>query len=175
MRHYEIVFIVHPDQSDQVPGMIDRYRSLIERGKGVVHRTEDWGRRQLAYPVSKVHKAHYVLMNIEVEQDTLTELESAFRFNDAVLRNLIVTRKEAETGMSKIYEEELRDQERERERERRRDEEAKARIAQRQREHDDNASEESPPDETETVQQAEAQAEAEAADTVEADEVTPES
>ena len=175
MRHYEIVFIVHPDQSDQVPGMIDRYRSLIERGNGVVHRTEDWGRRQLAYPVSKVHKAHYVLMNIEVEQDTLTELESAFRFNDAVLRNLIVTRKEAETGMSKIYEEELRDQERERERERRRDEEAKARIAQRQREHDDNASEESPPDETETAQPAEAQAEAEAADTVEADEVTPES
>lgn len=176
MRHYEIVFIVHPDQSDQVPGMIDRYRSLIERGKGVVHRTEDWGRRQLAYPVSKVHKAHYVLMNIEVEQDTLTELESAFRFNDAVLRNLIVTRKEAETGMSKIYEEELRDQERERERERRRDEEAKARIAQRQREHDDDAaSEEAPPDETETAQPAEAQAEAEAADTVEADEVTPES
>ena len=177
MRHYEIVFIVHPDQSDQVPGMIDRYRSLIERGKGVVHRTEDWGRRQLAYPVSKVHKAHYVLMNIEVEQDTLTELESAFRFNDAVLRNLIVTRKEAETGMSKIYEEELRDQERERERERRRDEEAKARIAQRQREHDDDnaASEEAPPDETEMAQPAEAQAEAEAADTVEADEVTPES
>lgn len=177
MRHYEIVFIVHPDQSDQVPGMIDRYRSLIERGKGVVHRTEDWGRRQLAYPVSKVHKAHYVLMNIEVEQDTLTELESAFRFNDAVLRNLIVTRKEAETGMSKIYEEELRDQERERERERRRDEEAKARIAQRQREHDEDnaASEEAPPDETETAQPAEAQAEAEAADTVEADEVTPES
>ena len=176
MRHYEIVFIVHPDQSDQVPGMIDRYRSLIERGKGVVHRTEDWGRRQLAYPVSKVHKAHYVLMNIEVEQDTLTELESAFRFNDAVLRNLIVTRKEAETGMSKIYEEELRDQERERERERRRDEEAKARIAQRQREHDDDtASEEAPPDETETAQPVEAQAEAEAADTVEADEVTPES
>ncbi len=132
MRHYEIVFMVHPDQSDQVPGMVDRYRGLIERNGGKVHRTEDWGRRQLAYPVAKIHKAHYILMNIEVGQSTLAELESAFRFNDAVLRNLIVARREAETGHSKIYEEELREQEKDRERERRRDEEARARQARRQ-------------------------------------------
>ncbi len=134
MRHYEVVFMVHPDQSDQVPGMVERYGALIERGEGTVHRTEDWGRRQLAYPVSKIHKAHYVLMNIEVNRETLEELESAFRFNDAVLRNLIIGRREPETGMSKIYEEELREQEKDRERERRREEEAKARMARRQRE-----------------------------------------
>ena len=132
MRHYEVVFMVHPDQSDQVPGMVERYSALIERGGGVIHRTEDWGRRQLAYPVSKIHKAHYLLMNVEVGRETLEELESAFRFNDAVLRNLIIGRKQAETGMSKIYEEELREQEKDRERERRREEEAKMRMARRQ-------------------------------------------
>ena len=84
MRHYEIVFLVHPDQSDQVPGMIERYHSMIEKGNGTVHRSEDWGRRQLAYPIDKIHKAHYVLFNVEVGQETLNELESAFRFNDAV-------------------------------------------------------------------------------------------
>ena len=130
MRHYEVVFLVHPDQSDQVPGMIERYQSLIERGKGVVHRLEDWGRRQLTFPVSKIHKAHYIMMNIEVGDDTLTELESAFRFNDAVIRNLIVRRKAAVTGNSKIYEEELRDQEKEREREQRREAEYAERRAQ---------------------------------------------
>ena len=134
MRHYEVVFMVHPDQSDQVPGMVERYGALIARGNGTVHRIEDWGRRQLAYPVSKIHKAHYILMNIEVERETLDELESAFRFNDAVLRNLVVRRKEAVTEMSKIYEEELRDQEKEREKERRREEEARARMARRQAE-----------------------------------------
>ena len=134
MRHYEVVFMVHPDQSDQVPGMVERYGALIARGNGMVHRIEDWGRRQLAYPVSKIHKAHYILMNIEVERETLDELESAFRFNDAVLRNLVVRRKEAVTEMSKIYEEELRDQEKEREKERRREEEARARMARRQAE-----------------------------------------
>ena len=132
MRHYEVVFMVHPDQSDQVPGMVERYTAMIERGGGKVHRTEDWGRRQLSYPVSKIHKAHYTLMNIEVTRETLEELESAFRFNDAVLRNLIMGRKQAETGMSKIYEEELREQEKDRERERRREEEAKVRMARRQ-------------------------------------------
>ncbi|MHB8535812.1 MAG: 30S ribosomal protein S6, partial [Sulfuricaulis sp.] len=81
MRHYEVVFLVHPDQSEQVPAMIERYRSLIESAKGAIHRLEDWGRRQLAYPINKVHKAHYVLMNIECELETLRELESAFRFN----------------------------------------------------------------------------------------------
>ena len=134
MRHYEVVFMVHPDQSDQVPGMVERYSALIERGGGNVHRIEDWGRRQLSYPVSKIHKAHYILMNIEVERETLEELESAFRFNDAVIRNLVIHRKDAVTEMSKIYEEELRDQEKEREKEKRRDEEARARMARRQAE-----------------------------------------
>jgi small subunit ribosomal protein S6 len=90
MRHYEIVFLVHPDQSEQVPAMIERYRSMIATGNGRVHRVEDWGRRQLAYPIAKVHKAHYVLMNIESDQKTLNELTGAFRFSDAVLRHLVV-------------------------------------------------------------------------------------
>ena len=119
MRHYEIVFLVHPDQSDQVPGMIERYHSMIEKGKGTVHRSEDWGRRQLAYPIDKIHKAHYVLFNVEVGQETLDELESAFRFNDAVIRTLTIKRKEAILGNSKLYEEELREQERDRERDQR--------------------------------------------------------
>jgi len=89
MRHYEIVFLVHPDQSEQVPAMLERYKGLIAAGNGKVHRIEDWGRRQLAYPISKVHKAHYVLINIEVDQKTLTELTGAFRFSDAVLRYLV--------------------------------------------------------------------------------------
>ncbi len=89
MRHYEIVFLVHPDQSEQVPAMLERYKGMIAAGNGKVHRVEDWGRRQLAYPIAKVHKAHYVLVNIEVDQKTLTELTGAFRFSDAVLRYLV--------------------------------------------------------------------------------------
>jgi small subunit ribosomal protein S6 len=89
MRHYEIVFLVHPDQSEQVPAMIERYKGMIATGNGKVHRLEDWGRRQLAYPISKVHKAHYVLLNIECDQKTLAELIGAFRFSDAVLRHLV--------------------------------------------------------------------------------------
>ena len=129
MRHYEVVFLVHPDQSDQVPGMIERYQSLIEKDGGKVHRTEDWGRRQLTFPISKIHKAHYIMMNIEVGGDVLAELESAFRFNDAVIRNMIIRRKEAVTGNSKIYEEELREQEKEKEREQRREQEYAERRA----------------------------------------------
>ena len=102
MRHYEIVFLVHPDQSDQVPAMIERYRTTIESHGGALHRLEDWGRRQLAYPINKVHKAHYVLMNIEIDQETLSELETAFRFNDAVIRNLVIQRKEAVTTPSPL-------------------------------------------------------------------------
>ncbi len=102
MRHYEIVFLVHPDQSEQVPAMIDRYRSLIEGAGGRIHRLEDWGRRQLAYPVNKVHKAHYVLMNVECLLSTLDEMKSAFRFNDAVLRDLIIARREAESEPSPL-------------------------------------------------------------------------
>ncbi|MDH3310861.1 MAG: 30S ribosomal protein S6 [Gammaproteobacteria bacterium] len=105
MRHYEVVFMVHPDQSDQVPAMIERYRSMIESAKGAIHRLEDWGRRQLAYPLNKVHKAHYVLMNIECELETLRELESAFRFNDAVLRSLVIKRKNAVTTPSPLVKE----------------------------------------------------------------------
>jgi small subunit ribosomal protein S6 len=127
MRHYEVVFLVHPDQSDQVPGMIERYEQLIERGEGRVNRKEDWGRRQLTFPIAKIHKAHYVLMNIEVNGETLTELESAFRFNDAVIRNMIISRKSAPEGNSRIYEEELKDQEKDREREQRREQEQRAR------------------------------------------------
>jgi small subunit ribosomal protein S6 len=93
MRHYEIVFMVHPDQSEQVPGMIDRYRSIVESDGGKIHRLEDWGRRQLAYPIQKLHKAHYVLMNIECGNKQREELENAFRFNDAVLRNLVLVKK----------------------------------------------------------------------------------
>ncbi|MCK4841006.1 MAG: 30S ribosomal protein S6 [Methylococcales bacterium] len=95
MRHYEVVFLVHPDQSSQVQGMIDRYKSIIADTKGTIHRLEDWGRRHLAYPIKKIHKAHYVLMNIECDQATLEELESGFRFNDAILRSMILAKKEA--------------------------------------------------------------------------------
>ena len=102
MRHYEIVFLVHPDQSEQVPAMIERYKSAIETGNGTIHRLEDWGRRQLAYPIQNLVKAHYVLFNIEVEQAILAELTESFRFNDAVLRHLIMKRDEADTEMSII-------------------------------------------------------------------------
>jgi small subunit ribosomal protein S6 len=112
MRHYEVVFLVHPDQSEQVPAMIERYRSGIETKGGKIHRLEDWGRRQLAYPINKIHKAHYVLMNIECDGEALSELESAFRFNDAVIRNLVIRRDEAVTEISQLAkseEEEERD------------------------------------------------------------------
>jgi len=102
LRHYEIVFLVHPDQSEQVPAMVERYRSMIESEGGKVHRLEDWGRRQLAYPIAKVHKAHYVLMNIESGQATLNELVGMFRFNDAVLRHLVVRREDAVTEPSPL-------------------------------------------------------------------------
>ena len=102
MRHYEVVFLVHPDQSEQVPAMVERYRSGIESKGGAIHRLEDWGRRQLAYPINKIHKAHYVLMNIECDNEALSELESAFRFNDAVLRNMIIRREEAITELSQL-------------------------------------------------------------------------
>ena len=100
MRHYEIVFLVHPDQSEQVPAMIERYRNMIEGANGTIHRLEDWGRRQLAYQIQKIHKAHYVLMNIECNQETLDELENGFRFNDAVIRNMVIRRKSAITEPS---------------------------------------------------------------------------
>ena len=102
MRHYEICFLVHPDQSEQVPAMLERYRGMIEEKSGTIHRLEDWGRRQLAYPIIKLHKAHYVLMNIECDGQALAELEGAFRFNDAVLRHLTIRRKAAITEQSEM-------------------------------------------------------------------------
>jgi len=111
MRHYEIVFLVHPDQSEQVPAMVERYRGIIENSSGTVHREEDWGRRQLAYPINKVYKAHYILLNIECTFEALEELTSAFRFNDAVIRHMVVKRKApvtAESPLLKREEEETR-------------------------------------------------------------------
>ena len=125
MRHYEIVFLVHPDQSEQVPAMLERYQSMIDGGGGTVHRLEDWGRRQLAFPVNKVHKAHYLLLNVECNQESLDEITDAFRFNDAVLRHLVINRQEAVTEpspMAKAVEEE-------KERERDRDEGRRSRAS----------------------------------------------
>ncbi len=119
MRHYEIVFLVHPDQSDQVSAMIDRYKAIIDQTGGQIHRLEDWGRRQLAYPINKIHKAHYVLMNIECNAEALEQLNSAFRFNDAVIRNLVIKRNEAIVEQSPL----MKSKEEEDERERRRNEE----------------------------------------------------
>ena len=106
MRHYEVCFIVHPDQSEQVPAMVERYKSLVTSRNGIIHRLEDWGRRQLAYPLQKIHKAHYVLMNIECDGETLAELEHSFKFNDAVLRHLTVKMKTAVTSPSPMMKEE---------------------------------------------------------------------
>jgi len=106
MRHYEIVFLVHPDQSDQVPAMLKKYAGIISKDGGKIHREEDWGRRQLAYPINKIHKAHYILLNIECSLEVLDEISSNFKFNDAVIRNMIIQRKEAITGNSSILLEE---------------------------------------------------------------------
>ena len=109
MRHYEIVLIVHPDQSEQVPAMLERYQAMIVAQEGKIHRVEDWGRRQLAYPIQKMAKAHYVLLNIEIGKSVLDELEHAFRFNDAILRHLVVSMKKAETGPSPMWKQIQRD------------------------------------------------------------------
>ena len=112
MRHYEIVFMVHPDQSEQVPGMIERYSAAIQKDGGKVHRLEDWGRRQLAYPINKVHKAHYILMNVEASNDAMDELTTTFRYNDAVIRNLVIRRDEPVTEESIIMKQEKEQRER---------------------------------------------------------------
>jgi len=112
MRHYEIVFMVHPDQSEQVPGMIERYSNTITKDGGSVHRLEDWGRRQLAYPINKIHKAHYVLMNVEASNDAMDELTTTFRYNDAVIRNLVIRRDDAVTDESFIMKAEKESRER---------------------------------------------------------------
>jgi small subunit ribosomal protein S6 len=117
MRHYEIVVLVHPDQSEQVPAMLERYKGMVTAGGGVVHRVEDWGRRQLAFPITKIHKAHYLLINIETDQKTLAELTGSFRFSDAVLRHLVVSMEEAVTEPSPMARGEEEDGERRRDRE----------------------------------------------------------
>lgn len=109
MRHYEIVFMVHPDQSEQVPGMIERYTGILTQNGGTIHRMEDWGRRQLAYPINKLHKAHYVLMNVEAPTEVISELETTFRYNDAVLRNLVIRTKSAVTEASPLAREEKKE------------------------------------------------------------------
>ncbi|MCB1670217.1 MAG: 30S ribosomal protein S6 [Gammaproteobacteria bacterium] len=133
MRHYEVVFLVHPDQSEQVSGMIEKYTQLITESGGKVHRLEDWGRRQLAYPINKIHKAHYVLMNVECEQEALDELTTLFRYNDAVLRNLVIKMKEAVTGESLILKQERESKERRARAEQRRKMEEQAAAADRSR------------------------------------------
>ncbi len=114
MRHYEIVFMVHPDQSEQVPGMIEKYKGILEQDGGTIHRLEDWGRRQLAYPIEKLHKAHYVLINVEATAEAVEELETAFRFNDIVLRNLVMRTKSSVTEPSPMAKEERREERKER-------------------------------------------------------------
>ena len=131
MRHYEIVFLVHPDQSEQVPAMVERYQGMVTNSGGKVHRFEDWGRRQLAHPINKAHKAHFVLLNVECNHDVLTEITSAFRFNDAVLRNLVISRKEAITEASPMAIAVEEEKVKERESQRRRDAKAAAESAMR--------------------------------------------
>ena len=138
MRHYEVVFLVHPDQSEQVPGMIDRYTQLMTENGGKVHRMEDWGRRQLAYPINKIHKAHYVLMNIECNGDTLEELSTLFKYNDAVLRNLVIKAKEPVTEESLILKGERESKERKARSDAKRKAEEEAAAARARRDGDDD-------------------------------------
>mgnify|MGYP003385700266 FL=1 len=126
MRHYEIIFLVHPDQSEQVPGMVERYTQAIEKNGGKIHRLEDWGRRHLAYPINKIHKAHYTLMNVEADQEAIDELTTNFRYNDAVLRNLVLQMDEAVTAESPIMKAEKESRERRASRPERREDSAPA-------------------------------------------------
>jgi len=137
MRHYEIVFLVHPDQSEQVPAMVERYQGIVTGSGGAVHRTEDWGRRQLAHPIHKVHKAHYVLLNVECEQAPLDEIKSAFRFNDAVLRNMVIVRDEAVTESSPMAVAVAEEKAKEKEAQQRREAKAAAEAAMRKERHEE--------------------------------------
>ena len=149
MRHYEIVFMVHPDQSEQVPSMIERYTAVIAKDGGKLHRLEDWGRRQLAYPINKIHKAHYVLMNVEASNDAMDELTTTFRFNDAVIRNLVMRREEAVTEESFI----MKAEKESRERKSRYEERQAAEVArERAAGSEDEAGAEEDADENETVE-----------------------
>ena len=152
MRHYEVVFLVHPGQSEQVPAMVGRYRAVIENGGGLVHRFENWGRRQLSYPIQDIHKAHYVLMNVECDQATIDELENAFRFNDAVIRNMIMRTKKAPTEASPLAKEEKK--ETEQPDEQASDEQAPDEQASDEQAPDEQASDEQAPDEQASDEQA---------------------
>ena len=176
MRHYEIVFLVHPDQSEQVPAMVERYQGMVTGSKGVVHRTEDWGRRQLAHPINKIHKAHYVLLNIECDQAVLDEIKGAFRFNDAVLRHLVISRDKAVTEASPMAVAVAEEKAKEREAQQRRDAKAAAEAAMRT---SDDAGDKDAEDKKEPIEaspEAGESAAAEAQDTTEAEveEATPE-
>jgi small subunit ribosomal protein S6 len=143
MRHYEIVFLVHPDQSEQVPAMVEKYQGMVEGAGGTVHRNEDWGRRQLAHPIHKIHKAHYVLLNVECGYDVIEEIKSAFRFNDAVLRHLIIVRDKAVTEASPMAIAVAEEKAKEREAQQRRDAKAAAEARMREEEEADDATSES--------------------------------
>lgn len=168
MRHYEIVYLVHPDQSEQVNAMADRYKAVITEGGGTVHRYEDWGRRQLAYPINKIHKAHYILMNVEVSQETLNEIENLFRFNDAIIRNLVLKAKGPETEPSIMMKEVEAERQRDEEREAARAAEAEAEAEKAKAEAEKAATEaeqaESSEDESEQAATDEAEAESSAAE-----------
>ena len=151
MRHYEIVFLVHPDQSEQVPAMVERYQGMVTGSGGAVHRTEDWGRRQLAHPINKIHKAHYVLLNVECDDDVLEEIKGAFRFNDAVLRHMVLSRKKAITEASPMAVAVAEEKAKEKEAQQRRDAKAAAEAAMRsdaEEEASDAASDEAASGET---------------------------
>jgi len=172
MRHYEIVFLVHPDQSEQVPAMVERYEAMVTASGGAVHRTEDWGRRQLTHPINKIHKAHYVLMNIECSQQVLEEIKGAFRFNDAVLRNLVIACKTAVTEASPMAVVVAEEKAKEREAQQRRDAKAAAEAAMRTEEHEAASSQ--PSDETESSDDADEAGEAaEASEAAEAIDESP--
>ena len=153
MRHYEIVFLVHPDQSEQVPAMVERYQGMVTAADGSVHRSEDWGRRQLAHPINKVHKAHYVLLNVECPQSVIDELTGAFKFNDAVLRHLVIKRDDAITEASPMAIAVEEEKVKEREAQRRRDAKAaaEAAMAAKKAESDDEAAPEAVEASTETA------------------------
>jgi len=168
MRHYEIVFLVHPDQSEQVPAMVERYEGMVTGSGGAVHRTEDWGRRQLTHPINKVHKAHYVLLNVECAQSVIDEIKGAFRFNDAVLRHLVIARKKAVTEASPMAVAVAEEKAKEREAQQRRDAKAAAEAAMRT-EEDKAAEPEAEPEEEAAAAAAEDVADAADAEPVAAE------
>ncbi len=172
MRHYEIVFLVHPDQSEQVPAMVERYQGMVTDAGGKVHRSEDWGRRQLAHPINKVHKAHYALMNVECGFEVIEEIKSAFKFNDAVLRNLIISRDEAITEASPMAVAVAEEKAREKEAQARREAKAAAEAAMR-KDADDKSDEASPDAETDESAEAEATGETAGEEVAAADDAKP--